>query len=267
MLSVHFWIDGVTYELDNELLQDLLVRRVLGELSPAEREQLDRALASNPALAAEAASLERTTEMLGRSVRCAPPASLRARVLESARREIGNPPQKVFASDLRPAPRRPAARVWNWPFASVAALASAAAIACAFVIVDDMRLRRDLELQRSAAAMLREPNIVLAFSLEGSGASAEAAGIVLLDLDARRASIAVNNLPALPPQQSYHLWAVLESKNVPCGQFLPGRDGRILTQFAIPVDSYTSPIEKLILTVQEQDAAAAPLGPVAMTST
>ena len=89
---------------------------------------------------------------------------------------------------------------------------------------------------------------------------------MLLDLDARRASIAVLDLPAAPVGHSYHLWAVLESKKVPCGRFTPASDGRILTQFAIPVDSYTSPIERLILTVEPDSEQTIPRGTTVMTS-
>ena len=253
----------MTDELDKESLQDLLVRRALGELAPEELEWLERALATNPALAADAASLESTLDLLGRSVRSKPPARLRARLLESARRELGVP---VLAAQPERLASRPIARRRSWRFVTAASIAAAATVAGAVLVVDDLRLRRSLELHESAAAMLREPNIVLSFSLKGSGTAAAATGLVLLDLDARRASIAVRDLPPLPPTQSYHLWAQLGAKNVLCGEFTPRADGRILTQFAIPVDSYTAPIDKLILTIEAEAEPAAPLGAIAMSS-
>lgn len=232
-------------EIDKEALQDLLVRRLLGELVPEERERLERALAEDSALAEEARSLDRTVERLAGAASAEPPARLRARVLGSG----------------------PVQRRWNLPLALAASAAVLATIACAVLVMDRIDLERRLDLQRSASVMLREPNVVLSFALEGSGSAAAASGVALLDLDARRASIAVEDLAAPPAGRTYHLWAVLESKSVFCGEFLPRADGRILTQFAIPVDSYTSPIEKLVLTVEARDARAAPQGPVVMSST
>src|SRR5437773_2151004 len=76
----------------------------------------------------------------------------------------------------------------------------------------------------------------------------------------------VERLRALPAGQVYRLWALVGEKNVPCGDFGVNPEGRVVTQFPIPVDSYTAPIAKLFLTVEPTSAGPEPSGPTVMTS-
>jgi Anti-sigma-K factor rskA len=242
-------------ENEKEALQDLLVRQAMGEaLAPLERERLEQAQARDPGLAADAASLKRTVDQLALATEAEPPARLRARVLESVRRQT----RPRVTSIARPR--------WQWSYAMAASVALLAVIAGAALLVENQRLKREIELEKIAATTLREPNVVMSFALEGTGGGAKASGRVLLDLDAKRASIAVRDLPKLPAGQSYYLWALLDSKKVPCGEFKADADGRIVTQFPIPVDSYTSPVEQLVMTIETGSGLTAPLGPVVMAS-
>ena len=244
-----------TLDSDEQEMRDLLVRYVLGDVEPEARSLMRRLFEADPALAKEAAELERTLQLLPLATAVAPPPHLRERVLAAARGM--STPRAVTA-------RRPADRTRYWHFATAAALA-ASAIVCALLLVERAALRHEFEQQARAAGMLREPNVVLSFKLTGAGSASAASGYVLLDLDAKRASISVDKLPDAPQGYAYHLWAILESKQVPCGRFNPV-GGSLLTQFAIPVDSYTSPIQKLILTLQPDNDQAAPKGEAIMTS-
>ena len=244
-----------TIDSDEEEMQDLLVRYVLGDIEPEARLLMRRLLTTNPALAKEAAELERIIELLPLAMATPAPAHLRDRVLAAAREK----------QQPHEAARAPSDRARYWRFATITSLA-AAAIICALLVVERSGLRHELDLERRASVMLREPNIVMSFRLDGTGSTAAASGVVLLDLDAKRAAIAVDDLPVAPQGYAYHLWAVLESKNVPCGRFNPSANGSILTQFPIPVDSYTSPIQKLILTLEPDRDQAIPKSEAVMTS-
>lgn len=252
-------------------IADLLSQHALQGLDAEGEAQLQRLLSEDPALARESEELRRVVELLPLVTQCAPPAHLRARVLSAARAAAAPPVRVDHVRSIKPK---------RWPLVASATLAAAASLTCAVLIASLVRvdherdsltkanesLKRELDLKSKAASMLLEPNIVMAFSLDGLSAAAHASGYVLLDLDARRASIAVLDLPPAPAGHSYHLWAVLESKKVPCGRFTPAPDGRILTQFSIPVDSYTSPIERLILTVEPDSEQTTPRGTTVMTS-
>jgi hypothetical protein len=268
-------------------IAELLSQQALQSLDSETAAHVQRLLADDPVLAREAEDLQGVIEKLAYASQCPPPPHLRARVLAAA--------QNASASNWSAAGARAASEVAGngsrnpkirrltakrWPLILSASLAAAASLACAVLVLErtnhdsehrtwDLReanLQRQLELETQAAAMLLEPNVVLSFPLGGRLDAASASGYVMLDLDARRASIAVHDLPAAPAGHSYHLWAVLESKNVACGRFVPAADGRILTQFMIPVDSYTSPIQKLILTVEPDHDQAVPRGTTVMTS-
>ncbi|NJN23411.1 MAG: anti-sigma factor [Acaryochloridaceae cyanobacterium RL_2_7] len=76
-----------------------------------------------------------------------------------------------------------------------------------------------------------------AFSLQGKTAS-KAQGEVVLDLETGRALFAMQNLPALPPDQVYSLWAFMEEQPVLCGTFSVPASGQIVSQIAIPIDEY-----------------------------
>ena len=262
-------------------IADLLSQHALEDLDAESAARLQRLLAEDPALAREAEELRHVVALLPLVTQCAPPAHLRARVLAAAQ---ASTPPAVQPSNVRVLARRSTQR---WPVLASLSLAAAASLACAVLITqrvdwtseraqlvseqaqlsaENARLERALKLRSEAASMLLEPNIVRTFAMGGRNPASAAAGYVLLDLDARRAAIAVLDLPTPPSGHSYHLWAVLESKKVPCGRFTPAADGRILTQFAIPVDSYTSPIQSLILTVEPDSEQTTPRGDTVMTS-
>jgi len=273
---------------------ELLSQHALQCLDAADTARLQRLLADDPALAHEAEELCRVVELLPLATQCSPPPHLRARVLAAtqtaANAQLQQSASHQSLSNLIPSHQNKVRNLPSrrWPLIASLTFAAAASLACALLVseralereqwaqqrADDRqqweeqkaRYERQLELKTKAAAMLMEPNIVKPFPLDGRNPAGAASGYVLLDLDARRASIAVLDLPAAPPGHSYHLWAVLESKKVPCGRFNPAPDGRILTQFPIPVDSYTSPIEKLILTVEPDSEQVTPRGDTVMTS-
>jgi Anti-sigma-K factor rskA len=258
------------------MVAELLSQQALQQLDAAETVRLQRMLAEDPALADEAAELCRVVDLLALTTRCEPPQHLRERVLAAARLAANSQPAARVVRTRAPHP---------WHMFASWSLAAAASFACAILLVQRAEerqeiskerkqwteqtdhLNRQLDLKAKAASMLLEPNVVVDFPLDGRNPAATALGYVLLDLDARRASIAVLDLPPAPAGHSYHLWAVLESQGkVPCGRFTPEADGRILTQFPIPVDSYTSPIQRLILTVEPDHDQTAPRGTTVMTS-
>ena len=248
--------DNIVQGIDTDR-QDLLVRYACGDLTLAEAASLQAQLAADPALAREAESLQRAFESIGTAAAVEPPAHLRQKVLNAVA-------QSARSNDTSLTERAKSHKRWSTTVLGL--LATAATVACVALLVDRAQLQRDAKLQTQAAAMLREPNVVLSFELQGSGSAADARGVVLLDLDARRASIALTKLPPLPAGQAYHLWAVLEDKQVPCGRFVRDASGAIYTQFAVPIESYTSPIQRLIVTVGPDTEQSSPRGAVLLSS-
>jgi anti-sigma-K factor RskA len=236
---------------DRQELRDAAARFVLDDVEATERLFLERRLATDAGFADEVASLRAALDLLPHAASLDPPAGLRARVLRAARKRSSG------------ASRR--ASVRRVPWGALAALA--ASIVAVVLAFDAARLRRELSLERDVAKMLLEPNVVLSFQLAGTGEGAGAFGRVTLDLDDEKGAIAVHELPPLGPDQVYALWARVAERSVPCGAFQVGPAGRALTQFPVPVDSYTAPVTKLFVTVERgKSAPPTPSGPVVMES-
>lgn len=98
-------------------LHDLLVQHLLGEsLPPADRARLEAALASDPALRAEAAGLEQTLSQLAATVQATPPPGLRGRVLASVQAAGPARAPAAVATDAIPArPMAVRAGPARWP--------------------------------------------------------------------------------------------------------------------------------------------------------
>jgi len=225
--------------------EETKVQYVLGELSRAEAQAFEARMAEDAALAAEVRRMKNAFGLIPYASAAEPPPELRAKVLRAA----------------QAAPRaRPARRVVWSRFAA----ATAAALALAFGL-DAYRVRSELALQREVTALLQEPNVVRSFSLAAAGAG-RADGSVLLDLDAKRGAVVLRGVPALPPEQVYRLWARVGSTDVPCGDFVAGRDGAVRAPFPVPVESYTAPIAGLFVTVEPRAHSGPPTGPRVLES-
>jgi len=236
----------MTDPTDRDALDDLMTRWVLGELPGDEARRLAQLVAERPALGAEVERLRRTYGMLSYAAVTPPPAGLRARVLAAA---------SVQATPARRVRVLTVTRV-------VGAIAAMLIVALTW---DGYRLRQELALQRDVAATLQQPNVVQQFALAGNGVSL-ATGTVVLDLDAKRAAVAIHGLPRLPAGQVYRLWARVGDGAVPCGQFNADEQGRVVSQFPIPVDAYTSPVRELFLNVEPAPQGPRPVGRTVMRS-
>ena len=225
-----------------EASEGLLVDYVLGQLGRDEARAIERRIAAEPEVAREVERLRAVLGLVAYAKAAEPPAHLRAAVLRAAAEA-----RKARRARVRPA----------W---STFGLAAAALLAIVLGI-DNYRVRQELRLERTVTAMLQEPNIVLSFALHGTGTGSGALGKVALDLDSGKGAVAIERLAALPAGQVYRLWALVGEKNVPCGDFGVNPEGRVVTQFPIPVDSYTAPIAKLFLTVEPTAAPPEPSGP------
>lgn len=236
--------------LDPDALEEMMTRYVLGDLSQDQAKEFELDVAANPGLAAEVIRLRQALYLLPYAAAVAPPAHLRLRVLRAARTART---QSATRSDSR--------FYWSRIVGSVAA---ALAIILGW---DNYRLRQELRLQSEVNTLLQQPNVVLSFSLSGTGTLSQSVGNVKLDLDMKKAAVVIRDLPPLPTHQAYRLWALLVGgETVPCGQFTVNAQGGVLTQLPIPVDAYTSPIKQLIVTVEPTSAPLQPTGPTVLMS-
>jgi anti-sigma-K factor RskA len=248
---------------DRDALAELMTRYVLGDLGDDEARAMRRLARERPAVAAELDRLQRTLDLIPYAAVAAPPPDLRARILAA----VPAQPSRTVPSPIDA--RRPPATAAQ-PAPRVLTLARVVGSIAALLIValawDGQRVRQELALERDVAMTLQQPNVVQQFALHGTGISL-AAGTVVLDLDAKRAAVAIHGLPALPQGQVYRLWARIADASIPCGQFNADANDIVRSQFTIPVDAYTSPVRQLFLNVEPAEQAAQPVGRTVMVST
>ncbi len=230
--------------LDPDAAEELAVQYVLGELRPDEAAAFERRLAEDRALDAEVHRLRRVLGLVPLATATEPPPELRGRILAAAEAQARRP-------------RAPAARRIVW---SRFAAAAAAAVALALG-VDSWRTHHELDLQRELSQTLQEPNQVHQFAMAGGGY-----GRVALDMDAKKGAVVLRKVPPLPVGQVYRLWAQVGDKSVFCGDFHAAPDGGVQAQFAVPVESYTSPIKGLFVTVEPAGPPTEPRGRRVMES-
>ncbi len=235
-----------------------MLQYVLGQLDGPEALAIERRAAADPSFAAELESVRRLVHLLPSAVATVPPAALRARVLAAA-----------AADAIASAPHRPRrevrTRTFRLPRLAWAALATAAAVLVVVVGLDNTRLRRELALQQQVSTMLQQPNVVMSFAMKGGKGAPGAYGSVLLDLDAKRGAVALEKMPAPPAGRVYRLWAMVENKPVYCGDLAHDPAGVVRAQLPIPVESYSSPVAELFVTLEPVDAPHLPSGPKVLT--
>lgn len=235
----------------NGVDEERMVEYVLGHLGRADAEAFEARMAASRALRAEVQRLRSTLELLPYASATEPPPALRSRLLRAAQAE---------STRTLSITRRERQIVWT-------RFAAAAAVVLAVILgADAHRLRSELVLQREVTALLQEPNVVLSFSLAGTGELARAHGTVALDLDAKKGAVVLRRLPRLPSERVYRVWARVGGGAVPCGDFTAGDDGTVRAPFAVPVESYTAPIEALFVTVEPRAGGDRPTGPTVMES-
>ena len=255
---------------DRDTLEDLLTRYVLGELRGSEARELEQLIAQRADLASELTRLQRTFGLMPYAALAEPPPHLRGRILEAARTAQAAGPAPATTAE----PRRDrvvpigAARMrtrGGAPWAKI--VGSIAAMLIVVLGWDGYRLRQELHLQRAVTTTLQEPNVVMSFAMRPTGVSfGGPAGNVILDLDAKKAAVAIRGLPPLEAGEVYRLWARVGDHAVPCGQFNANAGGEVVSQFTIPVDAYTSPVSALFLNVEPAAQADHPVGKTVMVS-
>ncbi len=177
----------------SEELQLLMAGYVLGDLSPEEAAEFERLLAQNPAMAEELAQMQKALETAYTPPEVTPPAHLRLAILDNIRvvnPEIGAPVTTTTRITI--------------PWRSVMEVAAAALIAA--LALNNYRLQQALQMAQTET----KPYSPLIYALDSTKADSKASATVVVNPNNLEATIAVKNLPPLPPGRIYALWTVLK---------------------------------------------------------
>lgn len=244
---------------------------VLGNLSPEEAEEFARLLAAHPDQATEVKALQSVLTVMAEELTAVePPIHLKTALLESAQTgqaAISEPPSALVPRS------RPTSRRWLQLGSGIAAL-----LAIAFVI-ENQRLRQQLQSAQTTISGLQqelqdmqttvaqfqsiEPTVIL---LQGTEQS-EAIGSLIAYPNQSEAWITVQNLPELPADQVYRLWAIAASDApIYYGQFETDNQGNAVTRLAVPPPAVEAETPQFLITREAATDPLIPAGPLVMQS-
>jgi len=234
-----------------EHLEELIAGYVLGNLCSEEAEEFKHLLAEKPELIQQVNQLQEVLGLLPYALpEIRPPQHLRLAIVEA----VNDPVNTKVA-------RKQFVLPWSKIIASVAAIFSLA------FGIDSYRLRQELSSAKDVLTVLDGRDTHL-YSVKGKDKTSTAFGSVLIDFDADKAAIALNNISSPPTGQSYWLWAVVNDRIIRCGQFNVGTNGFALDKISVPDDAYKEgdEISKLLITLESSQSPSYPSEQIVIVS-
>ncbi len=238
--------------------QELMAGYVLGNLTPEEAEELQQLLSAHPELGEEMGTLQEVLAAMPYALpEVQPAASVRSRILTAAHHQL----DPIVPTRRRDRPRS-RALLWGGGIAAILAVA---------IGFDNLNLRQQLATtqakiasQTDLIAMLQAPQTKLV-TLKGMDQLSKAAGNVVITPGEAGAIVVLQDLPTLPPGQTYNLWAVASGQKVAAGNFTANPQGRVFVK--VPLASATSDrVTHLVVTIEASPTPLSPQGPMVMTS-
>lgn len=264
--------------------QELMAGYALGDLSPEEAEALQQLLSTNPDLAQEVNQFQEVLALMPYALpQHEPPPQLRDAILAAVEQETiedDNPRLSAHGNQRR-------SQRWSSHGWSIGGLVAAGIIAVLGGVlgVSYYNLNQQLQtLQRSFAqlqqeslqdkaflALLRQPNAQV-YTLNGTGTATSSSGLLVVAPRQQQIAIATQNLPPLPQDRIYRLWAMPRNSNVPqyCGQFTASNQPRVahqMTQFeAADVLCSTAIVDQMLITNEKLEDPFEPKGELVLKS-
>ncbi len=247
-------------DLISESHYELIAGYALGTLTASERLTTEALLAADPALQAALAHYQAVMGLMAEAT--APvkaPADLRSRIMQAVEQQLPLAPHPFDhpIATVTQLPRR--SRNW-YRFA-----AGAAALLTLALGLDNYRLRQQVGQVQAAIQQLEaakeseEEHEYYAFRLKAQVEDSPAMGLVAVNLNQGNMEIALDGMPALNPDEAYHLWAFTKDKQkVLCGRFTPSPTGSINETIAVRPEDYPSDIEFMRVS---REPAATPSDP------
>ena len=223
----------------------ILEQYALGELSGAERAEVERQLAAHPALRQELDTIEQALAAYAAEYAQTPPAGLRERVLAGWQAALATPPAPTTAApapepvvrSLSPTPAPAETGGFSWLLAASVALLLLSAAANLLLYTKWRSAEQDLAVAQSeqarVATMLQATDRRLSersqevavlrsdqfenVTLAGTPNAPDAKARVLYNPETRAVYVDVQRLPELPPDKQYQLWALYNGKPIDAG--------------------------------------------------
>lgn len=269
----------------SEHLENLLAGYVLGDLTPEEVAEVKQLLENNPELLAEVDQLQSTLALLPLSLPsdALPPQHLQSKILQAAQTDA---PGNVIP--LQRTARRMGTRPWKWAIVmgSSAALASVVFGIQTYQLqqrladaqTKNRQLQQELIAAQNSLAQLRQTGAVATtqdlsryqqvvdlmrkpnnrfLSLKSIRPNSSSSGSLLIVPKSDAAILALQNVPPLPPEKVYRMWAIVNGKKLSCTDFKPNDRGEVFLE--VPLDRLGAATE-VVVTVEPDRQMPQPVG-------
>jgi anti-sigma-K factor RskA len=276
--------------------ESLITGYVLSDLSSEEATLVKQYLETYPELATEVESLQATLALFPLSLpETKPSERLRSQILETAAKDLSTTVETSPISSPSPPLPTPLAtsrgtRPTQWllsplpsskPWLKIAGITAIGLIASlgflnyrlhkklatAETDLSNYRLQAELsktqqELSRyqEALSVLKQPNNRL-LAIKSITPDISSSGSLVIAPNSEAAILTLKNLPDLPEDKVYRLWAFVDGKKVKCAKFNPDSQGKVLQK--IPLQKWGSTTE-VFITIEPKEGFELPVGETVM---
>ncbi|MGB6295213.1 MAG: anti-sigma factor [Rivularia sp. (in: cyanobacteria)] len=260
--------------------ESLITGYVLSDLTPEEAALVKQYLETYPELATEVESLQATLALFPLSLpETKPSERLRSQILETAAKDLSNAVETQQTPFISQSSNLPITSPKPWlKIAGITAVGIIASLgffnyrlhqklATAEIDLSNYRLQAELsntqqELSRyqEALSVLKQPNNRL-LALKSITPNISSSGSLVIAPNSEAAILTLKNLPDLPEDKVYRLWAFVDGKKVKCAKFNPDSQGKVLQK--IPLQKWGDTTE-VFVTVEPKKGLELPVGETVM---
>ncbi len=122
------------------------------------------------------------------------------------------------------------------------------------------KTQQELSRYQEALSVLKQPNNRL-LALKSITPDISSSGSLVIAPNSEAAILTLKNLPDLPENQVYRLWAFVDGKKIKCAKFNPDSQGKVLLK--IPLQQWGNTTE-VFVTIEPKDGLELPVGETVM---
>ncbi|MGV0023871.1 anti-sigma factor [Phormidesmis priestleyi] len=257
---------------DDRCFCELAPLYALDLLDEQERAWVEQQAAASSDLATELVEIQATVGAISYSAEPVPMAAdLKDRLFQQLTQEQVEPvrelpprqaeAQRIDLFELPARGRTPSRRNRQW----LQVGGAIAALALITLLVDNYRLRQTTQETQSVIAALQQPDTIL-YTLRGTENATNASGSLVVNPTQKTLTILVQNLPQLPSDQIYRLWAMPKGSTKPsfCGQFNSLTETP--TQLSDSDAVCKTAVSQMLITAESATAPLVPAGSLVMKS-
>lgn len=227
--------DNNKVDIQKYIASGILEQYVLGQLSPTERREVEQYAVQYPEIRTELDAIEEALELYGQLNAVQPSANLEGKILDRIRSQAAPAPRPETPLE-KPVQNRGfvhilgilglaaalAAAAWGWSQKQEVE-AKQTELDTLQAQMDTLRTDCDRRLGRlqaagQAVAFLRDGSTT-PVQMAGTAKAPEALATVFWNPERKKSYLDIGNMPALPTDKQYQLWAIVDGAPVDMGVF------------------------------------------------